>query len=69
VSLAVAAAFGAIFTGWLAYPSEPERILVGSFFVVAVALVATVGDVSGNRAPARTDSPEGPAIHEGRRLS
>jgi hypothetical protein len=54
VSLAVAAAFGAIFTGWLAYPSEPERILVGSFFVVAVALVATVGDVSGNRAPART---------------
>jgi hypothetical protein len=50
-------------------PSEPERVLVGSFLVVAVALVATVGDVSGNRAPTRTDTPGSPAIHEGRRLS
>lgn len=31
VSLAVAAALGALLAGWLAYPSEPERFLVGSF--------------------------------------
>ena len=67
VSLAVAAALIAILAGWLAYPSEPERILVGSFLVIAVALVAAVGDVSGTHVRARAALPGRAGIRDGRR--
>jgi hypothetical protein len=42
-SLAVVAALLAIIPGWLTYPNEPERILVGSFLAAIVVLIISTG--------------------------
>jgi hypothetical protein len=43
-ALATVAALLALVPGWLAYPNEPERILVGSFLIAAAVLVISVGE-------------------------
>ncbi|HEY7132012.1 MAG TPA: glycosyltransferase family 39 protein [Candidatus Limnocylindrales bacterium] len=42
-SLAVLAALLAMVPGWLTYPNEPERILVGSFLAAIVVLIVSTG--------------------------
>jgi len=49
-SLATVAALLALIPGWLTYPNEPERILVGSFLVATAVLVISIGDA--RRVPA-----------------
>jgi len=43
ISMIVVATFAAIALGWLYYPNEPERILVGGFLVTAILLVVAIG--------------------------
>ena len=42
--MATLAALLALVPGWLTYPNEPERILVGSFLVATAVLVISIGD-------------------------
>ena len=51
VVVAVAAAIG----GWLAFPSEPERMLVGSFLVVVTVLACSDRLGRGAGTPASTE--------------
>ena len=55
ISLIVVAAFVAMVPGWLTYPNEPERILVGSFLPMVIALVVGIGDVARGRTSLRPD--------------
>jgi hypothetical protein len=64
-SLVIVAAVVAAGAGWLTFPNEPERILVGSFLAIAAVLVTTVGDVSGRASAGYSDlsqvaAPAGP---------
>jgi len=52
-ALAVVAALVAIVLGWLTYPNEPERILVGSFLAAIVVLIISTGRRTSAAAPAR----------------
>jgi len=49
--LAILAALLALIPGWLTYPNEPERILVGSFLVATAVLVISIGDARRVTAP------------------
>ncbi len=57
-SLLVVASLAAAVAGWLAFPSEPERMLVGSFLAIAAVLASTAGA----RDTACAEVPEAAAI-------
>jgi hypothetical protein len=61
-SLLVVASLAAAVAGWLAFPSSPERMLVGSFLVIAAVLAASAsaGETAVVGAPGTADTEPSP---------